>query len=311
MPIQTVIDIPGEFVWIDCFELKKDELSLLSERFKLPTHLIEDALEPEHLPKFEISGKTRFFIFRAYDEHVKSGSVTVQQITRKIAVFIGDDFIFTLHRLDQPFLQAFKEKIQVENVEPKTCANLKKYIFDELLHAIFTTYDNPIDKSFGELEHFESAIFNSRRPRRSSLRRGYVLKRRSSVMKRMLKTSLDIILRSTSSSDLEPSRIQELKERLESLLYYADELEDQVTSLLNLHLSLASHYTNEVVRVLTVFSIFFLPLNFIAGIYGMNFDFMPEVKWQFGYFFALTLMSAVALGIFIWFKRKGLLGSRE
>jgi magnesium transporter len=86
---------------------------------------------------------------------------------------------------------------------------------------------------------------------------------------------------------------------------YADELLEEVNSLLSIQLALASHRTNEVVRVLTVFSVFFLPLTFIVGIYGMNFDFMPELRQRWGYPAVLAGMGAVTLAIYLWFRRRG------
>jgi magnesium transporter len=80
---------------------------------------------------------------------------------------------------------------------------------------------------------------------------------------------------------------------------------DNVGNLLNIYISLSSQRTNEVVRVLTLFSVFFMPLTFIAGIYGMNFDFMPELRWHYGYLSAMLFMTFVTVIIFWWFKRKG------
>jgi magnesium transporter len=73
------------------------------------------------------------------------------------------------------------------------------------------------------------------------------------------------------------------------------------------YLSISEQRNNEVVRLLTIFSAFFLPLTFIVGVYGMNFDFMPELKWKYGYLFAIGFMSIVSLVIYIWFRRKKIL----
>lgn len=78
-----------------------------------------------------------------------------------------------------------------------------------------------------------------------------------------------------------------------------------MTNLLKIYLSLSAQRTNEVMRMLTIFSAFFLPLTFIAGIYGMNFKFMPELGWKAGYPAVLFLMVVVAGGIYVWFRRKG------
>jgi magnesium transporter len=87
--------------------------------------------------------------------------------------------------------------------------------------------------------------------------------------------------------------------------FYADELVDDVNNLLSVQLALASHRTNEVVRVLTVFSVFFLPLTFIVGVYGMNFQFMPELRERWGYPSVLAGMAVVTLAIYVWFRRRG------
>jgi magnesium transporter len=75
--------------------------------------------------------------------------------------------------------------------------------------------------------------------------------------------------------------------------------------LFNIYFSVSSQRTNEVIRVLTIFSVFFMPLTFVAGIYGMNFEFMPELRQQWGYPGVIGLMALITLGIYFWFKRKG------
>jgi magnesium transporter len=77
--------------------------------------------------------------------------------------------------------------------------------------------------------------------------------------------------------------------------------------LMTTYLSISDQKNNEVVRLLTIFSAFFLPLTFIAGVYGMNFDFMPELKWRYGYLFSILFMFLIVLIIYIWFRRKRIL----
>jgi magnesium transporter len=98
---------------------------------------------------------------------------------------------------------------------------------------------------------------------------------------------------------------RDVQENAESSHFYADELLDDVNTLLNIQLALASHRTGEVMRVLTVFSVFFLPLTFIVGVYGMNFEYMPELRTRWGYPAVLAAMGIVTLTIFFWFRRRG------
>ena len=106
----------------------------------------------------------------------------------------------------------------------------------------------------------------------------------------------------------EAQAVIEARAHSDSLAMFADGLDDDLDSLVNVQLSLASHRTNEVVRALTVFSAFFLPITFIVGVYGMNFDFMPELRSRFGYPAVLIFMLGIGVGMLIYFRRRGWVG---
>ena len=105
-------------------------------------------------------------------------------------------------------------------------------------------------------------------------------------------------------SDRSRSALQDIKDRILSLILVYDEVSEDSNNLLNTYLSVNAQKSNDVMKLLTIFSAFFLPLTFIAGIYGMNFENMPELKWPVGYFVTLGVMAVVAIIIFFWFKRK-------
>ena len=85
---------------------------------------------------------------------------------------------------------------------------------------------------------------------------------------------------------------------------------DMISGMLDIYLSSVSNRMNEVMKVLTIIATIFIPLTLIAGIYGMNFQYMPELGWRFGYPFALGMMAVVAVGLLFFFRRKGWLGGR-
>jgi magnesium transporter len=121
----------------------------------------------------------------------------------------------------------------------------------------------------------------------------------------MLSHTLDVVQRLVPASEPTAPLFQDLRENAESMYSYAEELVEDVNNLLSIQLALAQHRTSEVVRVLTVFSVFFLPLTFIVGIYGMNFDFMPELRQRWGYPAILVGMGLVTLAIYTWFRHRG------
>jgi magnesium transporter len=98
--------------------------------------------------------------------------------------------------------------------------------------------------------------------------------------------------------------LRDVQDHLYQVLDSVETLRDVLSSLVDIYLSNASIKMNEIMKVLTVISTIFIPLTFIAGVYGMNFKVMPEIDWPYGYLFALILMGLVALAMIIYFKRK-------
>jgi magnesium transporter len=134
----------------------------------------------------------------------------------------------------------------------------------------------------------------------------YYIKTQSRILKKIISITEATILKSQDKYKV--SYIyQDIQDTLLNLLTVNEESVDNSTHLMNTYLSLSDQKNNEVVRLLTIFSVFFLPLNFIAGIYGMNFSFMPELTWKLGYAFALSLMAIVVIVIYLWFRRKRIL----
>lgn len=172
------------------------------------------------------------------------------------------------------------------------------------------SFDAPLDALDAKTDVIEKRVFALKR--KSILREGYLIKRKITAFRKVFKFTQDVLLKLHVHEELPTKDMNQLKEPLDKLVFYADNMHEEITGLINLHLSLmsqktneASYRTNEVMRVLTVFSIFFLPLNFIAGIYGMNFEHMPELKTDFGYYYVLGVMLVVVLSITYWIRRKG------
>jgi magnesium transporter len=286
--------------WLDVIDPSVDEVKNITKKYSLPPHLIEDCLDPTHLPKHEKIGAIHFIIVRAFDETSGIDADTVQDLTRKIAVFVGPDFVLTLHRKDQDFLQALRHRWdQAEDEAPAS----KAHFLSDLLESTIYTYEKPIDDATTAFEFLEEKIFKPS-VQQNVIEDGYYLKRKASVFKRMLRMTTDLLPKVQAFQD-HASLQQNLRESSDNLFFFADELLENLNNLLTLHLSISSQKTNEVMRVLTIISIFFMPLNLIAGIYGMNFVHMPELNWKIGYPLALILMVMVTLGIRLWFKKRG------
>ena len=312
---ETKIDF-HDFHWLDISNPTPEVLEQMAKTYDLHPTSVQDCLQPEHLPKHEIIYDISFMVLRAYDKDCHQAADTVQELTRKVAVFYSEKFVITVHRQDLPFIATLIDKWGKR--AKSDMGVTPEHILGDLLIEVVKTYDQPVLDCMANLEQFEMEIFGAGTQRKFRIQNGYYLKRKVSVFKRMLRATLDPLGRvmSEGEADLQP-HFQNAKDMINDIYFYADEISESLASLLNLHISLASQKTNEasrrtneVMRVLTIFSCFFLPINFIASIYGMNFEFMPETKWEYGYYFSLGLMLTVVVSIFMWFRKKGWLKSR-
>ena len=209
---------------------------------------------------------------------------------------MGEQFLITLHRSPLSFIQALQEKWAKRL--PHYTGTPHLHLCLDILSQGLNTFDPPIDEALALLNTLEQESG-------THLEQAYQLRKQASAIKRLLRLSHDLCTKLNADSD-PTSRIyvQDVKEDLENSLFFAEDLTESIHHFINLQLSLQAQKTNETMRVIAVFSAFFMPITFIVGLYGMNFRIMPEIEWTYGYPFALGLMLACSIAIFLWFKRK-------
>jgi magnesium transporter len=227
-------------------------------------------------------------------------------MTRKLAVFIGDRFLLSIHRQEPNFLTAILEKYRSNNDN----VYLQMLLF-EIFACAVETYYKPLEAIELTIHGFEEAILRSQKSPKS-WEVVFRTKCRLNVIRRVLWHSSDAIQKFVPYTEANMPAKQDLSERIDKLRFFADSLIEDLDSLLNIQMSLESHRsteasqrTNDIMRTLTIFSAFFLPLNFIVGVYGMNFENMPELKWRYGYALTWILLISVAFTILLWFWKSG------
>lgn len=305
-PMWTEIALKDQALWLDVVEPSPEDLHKLSSKYSLHQTSVEDCLDPEHLPKIERFQNFTFLILRAYDQNCPAGADSIQEMTRKVAIFVGEKVILSLHRKDQPFLAQLRDKFKALGDQ----ATVKQVLSDLMVETVMT-FEKPVDQAFVNLENLETGVFRSGKQAQDFLEDAYYLKRTASIIRRLIRLSLDVQNRAVHVMGESPF-FQDAREEAERLYFYADELVESITDLVDLHVSVETKRanesglkTNEVMRFLTVFSALFLPLNFIASVYGMNFEHMPELSHPYGYYTVLSLMILLGGGIFVWFYGKG------
>ena len=283
--------------WVDVTAPSSTELTELSKTYDLNHFALSACLQPDHLPKHEDIDGTHFIITRVLMPIRSGKSVSIQSISTKIAFFYRPGLLITIHRIPHDFIQdvrmRFFDKGQFKLVES---------IVAKLLWHILHSYELPAVGLSTELDEFENMVFSQNLTPQMLLEL-YQIKRKALMSKKLLLFTQEAIssvkLPVAKADDLQDSRDLHLK-----LLNIYDQIHEDISNLVNFYLSISAQKTNEVIKVLTIFSVFFMPLTFVVGIYGMNFDYMPELKMRYGYPLLLGIMVLLSCGIYLWFRKK-------
>ncbi|MGE0077407.1 MAG: CorA family divalent cation transporter [Bacteroidales bacterium] len=281
----------GNFEWIDIEKSTHEELREVTQPFNIDFNLLEDSIEHGHLPKIERISNYTFIILRAYSAHHLADVTTVSDISSKIAFFINDERLITIHRPKFEFLSNRKQSYFCSQ-------ELMLDIMDDMLF----TFEKPLQAQSDKMDEFEQIIFlkNGKSISEESL---YYQKSRARIAKKVLQLTQNVLNQFEIKPELN-SQLQDLKETTLNYVLHYDEVIEDANTILNTYLSITAKKSNDVMKLLTIFSAFFLPLTFIAGLYGMNFEFMPELRWHNGYFMVLVLMIVISGITYIWFRRK-------
>jgi magnesium transporter len=284
------------FEWFDLVAPTEEEFAQVANRYNLHPALVNDCLQPDHLPKFERMQNYSFIIFRIYIEKNQTEDVVLLEQTSTIAIFFCEKFILTIHQKTQLLF----EKV-IESMEEKMSSSSRE-LLNILIASCLNTYESPLRKLSTSVDYYEEMVFLKQK-NEPILKGIYYLKRKIDLLEQMLLLSYDIIdkLDSKDEGNVETRDTRDQFIRLQSMLISKSE---NLRQLLDIYFSASSQRVNETIRVLTIFSVFFMPMTFIVGLYGMNFEFMPELKWKLGYPGVLLLIGVINGLIYFWFKRK-------
>lgn len=285
--------------WVDITNPTEQELKDYSKQYKLDYYTMADCLEPAHLPKKEVLQDFMFIIMRVYDAQSKSPT-SVQQMSHKIAVFYSNKVVLTVHRVHETMI----EEIRTKYLDSGIISEPSEIVTKIMYFAVKSYEDNSVSLS-EKIDQMEKQVFMGRQTR-TTLEHLYFLKNTCRLNRRILSFSRDVVVQHTTT-DRDANALQDVRDLLQKLSMSFEETHDDATNLSSIYLSMVSLKTNDVMKLLTIFSVFFMPLTFIVGIYGMNFEFMPELQWKLGYPMVMMLMLVICIFIFWWFKKRRIL----
>lgn len=286
----------NQFTWIDITGPSLDDLSAVAEKYALNHHNLQDCLEPDHLPKFEEGDPFNFIILRKVLE-AKDKGTTIHSLTTKIAVFYDEDTIVTIHRVPHPDLFPACEQL----MNAGKILTIDGFLL-KIIAKVQQSFSHFATELNTEIDETETRLFIKKQAT-ESIENLYLLKRRASLCKKLLLLTGEVVSavqhRQKKSSELQDIRDSQIKLQL-----FYEQLSEDALNLVSMYMSISANKSNEVMKVLTIFSAYFLPLTFIVGVYGMNFEFMPELEWTFGYPLVIGLLVLVFIIIYVWFRRK-------
>lgn len=300
----TLDDVPkgteGAVVWVDATGATAAEIDAIGERFGFHALAIEDARKRQQRPKIDTYGQHLFVVLYALDPP----DDTLRLPARELAMFITPQAIVTIHRQDIEELDeaATRWAEHCNGNLPESAAMLAYTISDSIVDGYFPCLDE-----FGEqIEDLERAMFNGGDP--ESLERIFRMKRQLLEMRRVVAPTRDVFNAFTRRElpvlgEASLAYFQDVYDHVIRTTDTIDAYRDILSSVIDVHLTLVSNSLNQTVRTLTVVSIILMTLALIAGIYGMNFEHMPELTWRYGYYTALGAMVVLAGGLAMLFRR--------
>jgi magnesium transporter len=296
-------------IWVDMPSPTVDDETVLLNVFHFHPLTVEDCRENRHYPKIEEFPDYIYFIVHG----VRADTSSDRFNTIELDGFLGPNYVITYHHDEFRSINAVKQLIRTS---PIACKRGAGYLLHQILDRIVDFYSPVLDDFDNRIDELEARIFIGMSSNNEMLSEIMNIKRSVLRLRRISVKQLDILLRiSRGEFDLIPQSLlpfyRDIYDHLVRVADLAESYRDLITGLLDAHLSVVSNRLNEVMKVLTIFSAIMLPLTFIVGVYGMNFDNMPELHSRYGYFVIMGVMVVVALGMLTFFWKRGWLGAKE
>jgi magnesium transporter len=229
----------------------------------------------------------------------------------KINILVGTNFIIT--REQDSNLRLLSEIIKHFEENPEHMSHTG-YILYRIIDKVSIEFLRAVDEIADEIQALEKSVFKD--PFENKIgKNAYRWKARLHDLRQIIEPQEDVI-KSIGQSEFpyinEDSGFyfQDLQHNYVRIISAFDTFIENMASIFNLQLSLKSDHTNTIMKTLTLVSVIFIPMTFIAGLYGMNFDYMPELKWDYGYLYVLLLIFGLGIGISLYFRNKGWWGKK-
>jgi magnesium transporter len=288
--------------WINIDGLHEVEIiEKLGSHFGLHPLLLEDILNTDQRPKMEDYGDYIFVVLKMLYPGENKDEIEAEQVS----LILGSNFVISLQESEGDVFDPVRDRIR------KNKGRIRKagadYLAYALLDAIVDNYFLILENVGEKIEDTEQQLATNPSP--ETLQYIRELKNEMIFLRKSIWPLRELIngLERCESTLIHQSTGAYLRDVYDHTIQIIDTVEsyrDMISGMVDIYLSSISNKMNEVMKVLTIFASIFIPLTFVAGLYGMNFEFMPELKWHWGYFALLAVMALIGISLVFYFKRK-------
>jgi magnesium transporter len=288
--------------WVDLEDPSEAEAALLTEVFHFHPLAIEDTLKDVNHPKVDDYDDYIFMTVHG----IRFDAPTDQFFTRELDIFLGPNYLVTHHEGPMRSISAARD-LCAKNLQ-KSMPRGADFLLHQILDQLFDHYFPNLDLIEDKIQHLQVEVFEN--PTATTLDQIFVLRRDIMQMRRLCMPQRELVNRiSRSEFKVVSARaavyFRDIYDNLYRLVDASFSYQDTIQGTLDAYLSSVSNRHNETMKRLTVITAILASLTVISGIYGMNFEHLPELQWRYGYVWALGLMTAVPASLVLWFKRKG------
>lgn len=294
---------PERVNWINLDGLQdKEIIKAIQEHFKLHALLVEDILDDQR-PKAEEYEDYLFFTLKMLYS-IKQGTIEYEQIS----FVLGNNYLISFQEKEGDLFDQFRERIRLD--QGRVRKKGADYLLYRLIDIIIDNYYVILDSIGERIEAIEDGFAHHTRENTE-----YTFQRIQRIKKELiylrkavypLRDALSKILKDESGF-IDEDNIRYFNDVYDHVIHLTDSIDtykDLTSGLMDLHINTQNNQLNQVIKVLTIISTIFIPLTFIVGVYGMNFDYMPELRWHYGYGMVWIIMIALGGSMLIYFKVK-------
>lgn len=293
----------GNISWLNVEGLHEVPLiQKIGETLHLHPLVMEDILNVEQRAKMEDYDDYVYIVLKMF--HLKNDNMDI--IPEQVSIILAQNYVVTFQEgIEGDTFQEIRERIR--NSKGIITKMTTDYLVYTLIDSIIDSYFSILETLGEKIETLEIELINN--PMKSTLTKIYSLKREMLYLRKTvwpLREAISRLERGESELVTKNTHIY-LRDVYDHTINVLDNLEtyrDMLTGMLDIYLSSISNRLNEVMKVLTIITTIFIPLSFVAGVYGMNFKFMPELEWQYSYPIVIAVMFLIAMVMVILFRRK-------